>query len=330
MQKAEYWHKTPEGKAQCELCPHHCVVAEGKAGLCRVRGVRDGELQALCYGVVSSAAMDPIEKKPLYHFHPGSQIFSIGGWGCNLACVFCQNWTISQQVLDKTAELMPSRVVKEALGHRSVGVAYTYNEPIVGFEFVRDCARLAKDASLANVLVTNGFIEREPARELLPFIHALNIDIKSMDDQFYKEHCRGRLQPVLDFAKQSVDAGCHVEITNLVIPGLNDKPELFTKLAQWIRANLGQATPLHFSAYRPEHKLTVHATPPSTLEKAFALAKSELQYVYLGNVRLAEGSNTACPGCKAVLVSRRGYLTEIGDIKSGACGACGRKADMVL
>jgi pyruvate formate lyase activating enzyme len=330
MQAAEFWHRLEDGRVQCDLCPHHCKLREGQTGLCRVRTVSGGELKAAAYGLLSSAHVDPIEKKPLYHFHPGSSIFSAGGWGCNFACPFCQNWTISQAVEPESLRVGPDQILREAVRSRCHSVAYTYNEPLVGFEFVRDCSRAVKEAGLVNVLVTNGHIEREPAAQLLPLTAALNIDIKSMDEDFYRKQCRGRLEPVLAFSKQAVDAGCHVEITNLVIPGLNDAPEQFERLARWIRENLGPSTPLHLSAYRPEYRLEVPATPAETLEQACRICRADLAYVYIGNVFTRSGQDTDCPQCGRTLIRRRGYSTEITGIKDNACSGCGRRADVVL
>lgn len=327
--RAAYQSKLPGGKIRCDLCPHHCVLAEGGVGLCKVRGVRDGELAALCYGIVSSAALDPVEKKPLYHFHPGGMIFSIGGWGCNFACIFCQNWTISQQVETAGRVCQPGSMVREAIRSGSIGIAYTYNEPLVGFEFVRDCALQAKEAGLANVLVTNGYIARKPAAEILPLIDALNIDIKGMEDSFYREMCHARLEPVLDFSKQAVAAGCHVEITNLVIPGKNDTDTQFEALADWISKNLGRKTPLHLSAYRPEYQLTIGPTPGASLENGYRICSLALDYVYVGNVRSDTGQNTFCPNCRALLVERHGYRTIIRGVKKGICAGCERPVDIV-
>lgn len=330
MKTAQYWSRTATGSIRCELCPHHCVLAEAKTGVCGVRGVRDGELKAMGYGQVSSAAMDPIEKKPLYHFFPGRTIFSVGGWGCNLACVFCQNWGISQRVEAGGRALDPEAVVQQALAHASVGVAYTYNEPLIGIEFVGDCARLARERGLANVLVTNGYVNPEPASELLPWIDALNIDLKSMDDAFYRKRCRGAVEPVKAFAVQAIRAGCHVEITNLIIPGLNDDDRLFESLAAWMKASLGEGVPLHFSAYHPDYHLEAPPTPVKTLQRAYGIARRHLRYVYMGNVMTSEGQNTLCPGCGATLIARAGYHTELRGIRAGVCGSCGRRAEVVM
>ena len=286
MKAAEHWHLRDDGKVQCDLCPHGCLMDVGGCGRCRVRAVHQGELKAVGYGLVSSAGVDPIEKKPLNCFRPGSRIFSIGGWGCNLSCTFCQNWSISQRMAENGSMHTPEDVV--ALGGRSgsIGIAYTYNEPLIGFEFVRDCAVLARERGLVNVLVTNGFVCAGPAGELLPLVDALNIDIKSMDDKFYRQHCGAQLQPVLDFARQAVAAGCHVEITNLVIPGLNDSDSLFTALAVWIAEELGRTVPLHLSAYRPQYRMHLDSTPVATLERARRLCGEHLETVFLGNVPL--------------------------------------------
>ncbi len=325
-----FWRKIEDGKVQCGLCPHRCLIAEGKTGLCKIRRVERGGLVADGYGRVSSAHVDPIEKKPLYHFFPGSPIFSLGGWGCNFGCKFCQNWSISQGFNGGGRIHGPEEIVAEAGADDSIGIAYTYNEPLINMEFVHDCAALAAERKLVNVLVTNGFVEPGPADYILPVVDALNIDIKSMDDDFYRSQCGGSLEPVLSFAKQAVAAGCHVEITNLVIPGVNDEEDQLGRLSSWISENLGRSTPLHLGAYRPEFKMSVPATPLNTMERARARCSRDLDYVYIGNVISGSGIDTLCPGCGACLVSRRGYSTEIKEIKNGNCAKCGRRADIVL
>ncbi len=330
MKPAAFWHTTESGKIQCELCPHHCVIAERRTGLCGIRRVVAGGLVAAGYGLLSSLHNDPIEKKPLYHFHPGSTIFSIGGWGCNFACGFCQNWQISQSVNTSAQTFRAESVVQAACDQRSLGIAYTYNEPLINYEFVQDCARLARAAGLLNVLVTNGFVEAKPAAELLPLIDALNIDIKSMDEAFYKEQCHGALAPVLRFACQARAAGRHVEITNLLIPGLNDGTEQVGRVSTWIAANLGRKTPLHLSAYHPDYKTAIPATPPAVLERAYARCKLDLDYVYMGNVLSRAGQNTLCPQCACALIVRQGYVVRVVGISNCACRQCGRPVDVVL
>ena len=328
--RAEYWSVMPGDGVECGLCPHHCRLKEGQAGRCRVRRNHGGEMIAEGYGALSSVNVDPVEKKPLYHFHPGASILSIGGWGCNLGCVFCQNWAISQDFRKGRVRHAPGEIVALAEREEHRLVAYTYNEPLVGYEFVRDCCRLIRAAGGRNVLVTNGYVEEVPAGDLLPWVDALNIDIKSMDEAFYRHQCKAELAPVLHFCGQAVRAGCHVEITNLVIPGLNDTDDHFVRLATWIRSELGPLTPLHLSAYHPDYRLESPATPADTLTRAHELCRQELAYVYMGNLRLGRGQDTACPGCGSILIERDGYATAMTGLSGGACRRCGRKADLVL
>ena len=292
---ASYW-STEGDKIRCELCPHGCLLGNGQVGICKIRRVVNGALIAEGYGLVSSENVDPIEKKPLNEFCPGESIYSIGGWGCNFSCSFCQNWTISQRGSVVSRELgsgsgelgdrkyCPAEIVKCAIRAGGIGIAYTYNEPLISFEFVRDCAILVHDAGLKNVLVTNGYINSKPAEELLPLIDALNIDIKCIDDSFYVAYCGGHVRPVLDFALQALSASCHVEITNLLIPGLNDDDSQVIALAKWIAKNLGQEVPLHLSAYYPQFKLHLSATTLRQVQHARALALKYLTHVYMGNV----------------------------------------------
>ena len=325
---AAHWIRRADGRIECRLCPHHCVLGEGQSGLCRVRTVIGNALVAAGYGHLSSAHVDPIEKKPLYHFHPGRPIFSVGGWGCNFGCLFCQNWSISQAADLSGRACTPDAVVREALASGPL-VAYTYNEPLVGFEFVRDCSRRVREAGGRNVLVTNGYVEEAPAEELLPSIDALNVDIKSLDDGFYRRQCHGTLEPVLRFCRQAVAAGCHLEITNLIIPTLNDRPDQVEALALWVRDHLGSVTPLHLSAYHPDYRSDIAATPPDTLWRAYEACCRHLAYVYVGNVRAERGCNTCCPACGALLIRRRGYTVQIEGLARGACKACGRRADII-
>ncbi|MBL7077864.1 MAG: AmmeMemoRadiSam system radical SAM enzyme [Kiritimatiellae bacterium] len=327
MKTATYWHSDPQGRAQCDLCPHRCIVVEGGQGRCRTRGVRNGKLVALGYGAVSSLQVDPIEKKPLYHFFPGCPIFSVGGWGCNLSCSFCQNWTISQQAVPPGRTYAPEAIVDGA--GDSIGIAYTYNEPLVAYEFVYDTASLARERGLKNVLVTNGHINPDPAAELLPLIDALNIDIKSMDPAFYMDHCGGDQAAVLSFAAQAHAAGCHVELTNLVIPSLNDTEDNFRSLANWVSNSLSSEVPLHLSAYRPCYELDIPSTPLQTLERAWEICSDQLDYVYLGNVMSEQGCDTHCPVCDAELIRRSGFRARVTGITDGRCASCGRVADVV-
>lgn len=333
MKEARYWRKISDDMGQCVLCPHMCRIREGRTGLCKSRAFMEGRLTALGYGRISSAQMDPMEKKPLYHFHPGQNVYSIGGWGCTFACVFCQNASISQQGPERQGGEYnaPESVIEAAIQGGAHAIAYTYNEPLCNIEYVQDCAVLAHAKGLDNVLVTNGYVNPEPAADLLPHIDALNVDIKCIEEDFYTRQCRGTLQPVLDFSEQARKAGCHLEITNLVIPNLNDQPDQITALAVWIRDHLGDHTPLHLSAYRPCFRLKTPATPRTVMEKAYAAAAAILPYVYLGNMLSDHGGNTQCPGCGSELIHRTGYTIRLPGLDDkGACRQCGKAADVVL
>ena len=281
--EALFYEKLNGREVKCLLCPQTCRIVEGKTGFCRVRKNIDGKLYSLIYGQISSIALDPIEKKPLYHYHPKEFILSIGTKGCNLACGFCQNFSISQGLNVPTQEITCEEIITKAKNCQSFGIAYTYNEPLIWYEFVLDTAKLARREGLKNVLVTNGFINPEPLRKILPFIDAMNIDLKSIEDDFYRNTCKGFLAAVLETIKKAKQF-CHVELTNLIIPTLNDSEGNFEKLVDWIYNNLGEDTPLHFSRYFPCHKFDIPPTPPVTLQKARDIAAAKLKYVYLGNV----------------------------------------------
>ena len=328
MKEALYYEVLEGGKVHCLLCPQDCRISGGKLGVCQVRRNVDGVLYSEIYNRVMARGMDPIEKKPLYHFHPGSMIYSLGTRGCNQRCDFCQNWHMLQPDA-VTSEFSAQQAVDEALAASSVGIAYTYNEPTIWYEFVLECSQLAREAGLANVLVTNGSVNADPFRRLTPFIDAMNIDVKSMDPEFYRKICKAKLEPVLATCRAARAAGIHVEITNLVIPTLNDSDELLGRLVDFV-AELGPEVPLHFSAYFPSYKMTIEATPISALLRAREIARERLFYVYLGNVRTADGSDTHCPQCDNLLIARQGYGTTIKGIDKDKCGNCGRKVDMVI
>jgi pyruvate formate lyase activating enzyme len=306
-------------------------MGDGQTGRCRVRGARNGELQALAYGCVSSLHLDPVEKKPLYHFHPGRQILSVGGWGCNLGCEFCQNWQISQRGEKGQASRRLESIVQIAAAEPgNIGIAYTYNEPVVGVEFVMDCARAARGSGLRNVLVTNGFIQAKPAADLLQWVDALNVDVKSMDEEFYRRHCKGSLAPVLSFCRQAVEAGCHVEITHLTIPGMNDSMENMERLASWISESLGVGTPLHLSAYFPSYRFAIAETEPEILFGLREAARHHLSHVYVGNLHgRHEGGDTHCSHCGSVLIRRAGYHVAVCGICEGKCASCGILAGVI-
>ncbi|MFH0778051.1 MAG: AmmeMemoRadiSam system radical SAM enzyme [Candidatus Eisenbacteria bacterium] len=328
MHDARYWSEAESGKVRCELCPHHCVLSDGQAGICMGRVNSQGRLYARNYGQIVSAAVDPVEKKPLYHFRPGSLILSVGPNGCNFRCPYCQNWEISQTE-SSTSFLSPEELVKTGRRGNSIGISYTYSEPLIWYEYVLDSSKLAREAGLVNVLVTNGYVEEAPLRELLRFVDALNVDVKSIDDAFYKRFCKASLAPVLRTCRIAKEH-CHVEITNLVIPGENDGEEEIGKLVNWVASELGKETPLHFSRYFPQHKMATGSTPESTLQRALEIGKKELYYCYLGNVHSKNGSDTNCPSCGSTLVERLGYSVRVRNIKAGKCASCGREADFVL
>jgi len=327
MKEAMYW-QPHNGKVKCLLCPQGCIIAEGNRGTCHVRQNFKGKLYSLNYGRATSVSMDPIEKKPLYHFHPGQMILSLGTVGCNFHCDFCQNWSISQSDdLQATEEITPQQAVKIARKYNSFGISYTYNEPFIWFEFVLENAKLAKEVGLKNVLVTNGFVQGEPLAEILPFIDAANIDLKALDDEFYKKICKGRLEPVLKTIK-TMYGRAHIELTNLVIPTLNDGKEKISALVDWI-ASVGTDIPLHFSSYYPCYKMNLPRTPVSTLKTAREIAMKKLKYVYIGNVWNPESDITYCPACRKPVITRRGYNISDYKIKGGKCEYCGEKIDVV-
>lgn len=282
--KEALYYKPEGGKIRCLLCPNDCLIADGRSGRCGVRINSKGRLYSEIYNRVTSVALDPIEKKPLYHYHSGEYILSLGTRGCNFACPWCQNWTISQNHSAPTEEITADAAVKKAKEVNSFGIAYTYNEPFIWYEFVLECCKLAREEGLENVFVTNGYINREPFEKILPYIDAMNVDIKSIDDDFYKKYCLGRLSPVLENVKAAKQKGVHIEITNLVIPTINDSKENFERLADWIAENAGIDTPLHFSRYFPCYKFSFPPTPVSTLKLALETAEKKLKYVHLGNV----------------------------------------------
>ena len=283
MKEALYYEKLDKNRVKCHLCPYECLISEGGKGACGVRVNKAGILYSEVYGKTTSIALDPIEKKPLYRYHPGEYILSLGTKGCNLHCDFCQNWHISQELDAPTKNITSQEIIDKAKAARSFGIAYTYNEPFIWYEFVLETAKLARTSGLKNVLVTNGYVNIDPLKEMLPFIDAMNIDLKSFDDNFYIKICRGRLKPILEVIKVSAKA-CHVELTNLIIPTLNDSEDSIHKMVDWIYNNLGPEIPLHLSRYFPCFNMDLPSTPIQTLDKASKIAKEKLKYVYTGNV----------------------------------------------
>jgi len=305
-----FYEKTDDDIVKCFLCPHHCRISPGRTGICGVRENRDGVLYSKNYACISAWGMDPIEKKPLYHFYPDRKILSIGSIGCNFRCKFCQNWQIAQLTDIPVEILTPEELVERAKGLKgNIGISYTYNEPTIGYEYVLESAKLAKKEGLKNVLVTNGYIEKEPLEEILPFIDAMNIDVKAFRDEFYRELVSGSLAPV----KQTVEIAqksCHVEVTTLIIPGLNDDKEDLTALAQWI-SEMRRDIPLHLARYFPNYKLDIPPTTIETIKGACNIVGEYLDYVYAGNIIDERWNNTLCPSCGSVVIRRMASEIQI-------------------
>ena len=321
MIEAKFYKKEAENKTRCALCPHLCLISEGRAGICSARVNDKGTLYSKVYGEITSSSMDPVEKKPLYHFYPGREVYSIGSWGCNFKCDFCQNWQISQR--QAAAEhFEKEEIVGAALENNALGIAYTYNEPTVWYEFVYDAAKLARENNLKNVLVTNGFISAEPLGEILPYIDAMNIDLKAFSEKFYRETCGGSMEPVLKSIKQAFGAGIHVEVTTLVIPGMNDGRDI-DEIAGWI-AGLSPDIPLHLSRYFPQYKMTLEPAGQEAMKKAYETARKKLKNVYLGNMAAAAGgADTYCPACGKPVISRAWMSADMKGLKDGKCSNCG-------
>jgi len=330
--EARFW-EPQNGRVQCHLCPHECVIADGKRGICGVRENRNGRLISLIYAACSSVTPDPIEKKPLYHFHPGSSALSLGTVGCNLRCLHCQNFTISQADPDehRMMELPPEQAVETARRQDCQGIAYTYNEPSIWWEYTHDSAKAAKEAGLYTAYVTNGYTSSRAIREIAPYLDAANVDVKSMSDSFYREICGARMQPVLDACKTYRDEGVHVELTYLVIPGHNDGTDDLEAFSSWVRDELGEETPVHFSAFYPTHKMTdVSRTTKEQLLDAYDIAQETgIRYVYLGNVPHGDYENTYCPQCNELLIERHGFTAQIVGLDGTACKNCGEEIPVV-
>ncbi|MFC2131834.1 AmmeMemoRadiSam system radical SAM enzyme [Bacteroidota bacterium] len=323
--EAKYY--STEGKTTfCELCPQECIIYPDKKGDCRTRINKNGKLYSLVYGNPCSVNVDPIEKKPLYHFLPKSSAFSIATAGCNLSCMNCQNWSISQSAPEETRnmDLMPNQVVKAAQKYNCDSIAYTYSEPIVFYEYMYDSAKIAKEKGIKNVLITAGYINEKPLRDLCKVTDAANIDLKSFSDDIYKKLNGGTLKPVLRTLEILTEENVWIEITNLIVPGWTDDLKMIRKMCKWlVKSNLDEY-PLHFSRFHPMYKLThLPQTPISTLEKAVKIAKGEgMKYVYLGNVPGSNAENTYCHKCSKLLIKRKGYYILENNLENGKCKYC--------
>ena len=313
---------------KCLLCPHACKIGEGKTGICGVRKNSHGKIELLTYGVLSGHSMDPVEKKPLYHFFPGQYIYSVGSYGCNMRCDFCQNYNISQILPEShITKITPEELVRNALiSKRNIGIAFTYNEPVIWFEFVKDTALIAKNEGMFTAMVSNGYVNQEPLNDLIQFIDAFNIDLKAFNSNFYRKLSGADIQPVKDTLKQISKSEKHLEITTLIIPGKNDDKGEMELQSEWIAGELGQNVPLHLSRYFPMFRRDDPATSEETLISLFEIASKNLDYVYLGNTHSEFGQTTYCPNCNTIVTERSGYKTKLQnlDIK-GKCSQCGTR-----
>ncbi len=324
--EAQYYEKK-NTHMECHICPHYCKIMPDKLGLCRGRKNVDGKLWTINYGETTSIALDPIEKKPLYHFYPGSQILSISCNSCNMRCPFCQNWQISQGEV-KTQSISPEILVRIFKEHPSIGVAYTYTEPLMWYEYLLDAGKLIHEGGGKNVLVTNGLINEQPLLNLIPLIDAMNIDLKTMNPDVYKKTLSGDL----DTVKRTIEIAhkhCHIEITNLLVTGLTDRKKDVNDLIDYV-SSIDKNIPLHFSRYYPNYKYDKPPTPQKKLEYAYEKAKEKMSYVYLGNVATDDGTHTYCPKCNNLLIERMFFRAMIMGMKGHKCAQCGEEINIVV
>ncbi|MGC9468325.1 MAG: AmmeMemoRadiSam system radical SAM enzyme [Anaerolineae bacterium] len=328
MKEAMLYDRLPDDKVRCNLCAHRCVISEGKRGICQVRENRDGTLYSLVYGRAIARHVDPVEKKPLLHFHPGTRAYSVATVGCNFRCRWCQNWDIAQMVRDRHLimgeSISPEEIVSAAKKNRCRSIAYTYTEPTIFFEYAYDTARLAQEAGLSNIYVTNGYMTEEMLETFQPYLDAANVDLKAFRDETYRKYVGARLQPVLDTLKTMRRLGIWLEVTTLVIPGINDDEAELRDAAQFVAGELGVEVPWHISRFSPAYQMTdVSPTPIATLRRAHEIGlEAGLRYVYLGNV--AAEANTICHECGKLLIRRSGYWTLENHVQpDGRCPQCG-------
>ncbi len=324
--EARHWVMTPKG-IKCQICPNECKIKEDETGDCRTKTNIDGTLYSIAYGNPCAVHIDPVEKKPLFHFLPSSKAFSIATAGCNLACLNCQNWEISQTSPTKTrnADLMPEKVVSQAIANNCESIAYTYSDPVAFYEYTYDTAKIAREKGVKNILVSAGYINEKPLREWCQYIDAANIDLKSFSNDIYEMLNAGTLEPVLNTLKILKEEGVWLEITNLIVPTWNDDMDMIKKMCDWLVSNGFTDTPLFFSRFHPEYQLTnLPPTPVSTLTKAREIAvKSGINCVYIGNIPGSDAENTYCPNCKNLLIERKGFRILENNIKDGKCNSCG-------
>lgn len=321
-------------KVQCGLCPHACLISDGKRGLCGVRENRSGILYSLIYGLASSIHADPIEKKPFYHFMPGTVAMSFSSIGCNLFCLHCQNFSISKAKFGThdLTEITSEDVVRHSRRAGAKSVSWTYNEPTIWHEFTAAASKAAHDSGLRANYVTNGYICEAPLRDLKGVIDAMNIDVKGFTEAFYKKVCGGRLAPVLRACELAIELGIHLEVTYLVIPDHNDSEGQMASFVKWVSDSLGREVPVHFSAFHPDYKMTdLPRTPASTMSLAYDLARKRgLEFVYLGNMPAGDRDDTFCPKCGAKIIGRDGFYVSYTDLRGDKCAKCGADLNLVL
>lgn len=337
MHEAKFYKTMPNNSAQCMLCNHFCIIKKDSIGICGVRKNKNGKLYSLVYGYPIATNIDPIEKKPLFHFMPGSLTYSLGTLGCNYKCANCQNWDISQaknieQKIKKMDYISPEMIIKKAIDNECKSISYTYNEPTIFTEYALDIMKLARQYKLKNIWVSNGFMSKECINAILPYIDAINIDLKSMDDNFYKNNCSARLEPVLKNLKIFKEKQIHLEITTLIITGLSDSIEILSKISEFISNKLGVDTPWHISKFSPEISWKLKKIPETKkniIYSAYEIGKrAGLKYIYVGNIPGNQKENTYCPSCGKLAIKRMGYYIERFDNK-GLCSECGKNLDII-
>jgi len=330
MQKSMFYKHLKDKTVKCELCPHNCIIQEGKSGVCGVRKNKQGELFSLVYGKTIAWHIDPIEKKPLFHFYPGSKIYSFSTAGCNFKCEFCQNWDISQISKGKEGKIIgedksPKEIVQEAIDSGCDSIAMTYNEPTIFFEYAYDTAKLAKEKGLKTVFVSNGYINKEPIDKISKYLDGINIDLKSFNDDFYKKTCGGKLKPVLDSINHYYKNNVWVEVTTLIVPGENDSEKELKQIAEFI-SGVSKDIPWHISRFHPDYKmLNKNITSEKTLDKAYKIGKKAgLNYIYVGNIFGNNYESTHCPECGEIVIERLGYRIIRNNLEKNKC-ECGKE-----
>ncbi len=327
--EAQFYKKLDANRVKCLLCPKECILKDGQRGDCGVRVNKDGILYTLSYGRIAASHIDPIEKKPQYHFYPNEEILSIATAGCNLHCKFCQNWTLSQSKPEELSysSISPEELISSALKKKISMIAYTYSEPVIFYEYMYECAKLAGKNGIKNVMVTAGYINEEPLKKLIPYLDAVTLDIKSMDNEYYRKEIGGTLNPVLKNAKLIYENNVWLELVYLVIPGINDDDGNIDLFLNWIKKNLSIDVPIHFLRFFPNYKM--YDLPPTPASELSRIAKKAadlgFHFIYIGNLRTDKYEDTYCPKCEKKLIDRSGYIIKYNKIKNGKCPYCGKK-----